>query len=82
MTVSHFSVFIKIQICAVFGPDKFSERGHTEPVEAFLDHFSVDCFDKIPALKAIYAENRVLKSRTVPQKSHESGQKSCIEKGK
>ena len=24
-------------------------------VEAFLDHFSVNCFDEIPALTAIYA---------------------------
>ena len=82
MRVSHFSVFLNIQICAVFGPDKFSERERTGTVEAFLDHFSVDCFNEIPALKAIYAENRVLKSVTVPQKSHESGRKTCIEKGK
>ena len=27
MTVSHFSVFLKLQICALFGPDKLSERG-------------------------------------------------------
>ena len=27
VTVSHFSVFRKIHICAVFGPDKFNERG-------------------------------------------------------
>ena len=27
----------------------------TPTVEAFLDHFSVDCFDEIPVLTAIYA---------------------------
>ena len=27
VTVSHFSAFLRIQICAVFGPDKLSERG-------------------------------------------------------
>ena len=30
MTVSHFSVFRKIHICAVFEPDKFNERGELE----------------------------------------------------
>ena len=55
VTVSHFCVFLNIQICALFGPDKFSECGCTRTEEAFLDHFSVDCFDEIPALKAIYS---------------------------
>ena len=27
VTMYHFSVFRKIHICAVFGPDKFNERG-------------------------------------------------------
>ena len=54
MTVSHFSDFLKIQICAVFGPDKLSERGSIGSLAR-----RVDCFDEIPALKqftgAIYA---------------------------
>ena len=50
MTVSHFSVFLKIQICAVFGPDKFSERGWIGSLAR-----RVDCFDEIAALKAMYA---------------------------
>ena len=65
MTVSHFSVFLKIQICAVFGPDKLSERGWIGSLAR-----RVDCFDEIPALKqftgAIYRfavqHNRVLTS--------------------
>ena len=52
MTVSHFSVFLRIQICAVFGPDKLSERGW---IGRLARH--VDCFDEIPALKAIYASS-------------------------
>ena len=48
-------VFRKIHICAVFGPDKFNERGELEASTASVlcsEHFSVDCFDDIPALKA------------------------------
>ena len=50
MIVSHVSVFLKIQICAVFGPDKLTGCG-------WIGGFArrVDCFDEIPALKAIYA---------------------------
>ena len=54
VTVSHFSVFLNIQICAVFGPDKLSEHGWIGSLTR-----RVDCFDGIPALKkftgAIYA---------------------------
>ena len=46
--------FLKIQICAVFGPDKLSERGWIGSLAR-----CVDCFDEIPAPKqftgAIYA---------------------------
>ena len=48
-SVSFFR-FLKIQICAVFGPDKLSECGWIGSLAR-----RVDCFDKIPALKAIYA---------------------------
>ena len=48
--VSHFSVFLKIEICAVFGPDKMTERGWIGSLAR-----RVDCFDEITALKAIYA---------------------------
>ncbi len=46
--------FPNIQICAVFGPDKLSERGWIGSLA-----WRVDCFDEIPAPKqftgAIYA---------------------------
>ena len=72
MTVSHFSVFRKIHICAVFGPDKFNERNWKPSSASVLcsEHFSVDCFDDIPALKASLGfavqRKRVLKSTAVP----------------
>ena len=50
MIVSHFSVFLKIQICPVFGPDKLTVRGWIGSLAR-----RVDCFDEIPALTAIYA---------------------------
>ena len=51
MTVSHFSVFLNIQICTVFGPDKLSERVWIGSLAR-----RVDCFDKMPAL-IIYRGN-------------------------
>ena len=50
VTVSHFSVSLNIQMFAVFGPDKLSERGWIGSLAR-----RVDCFDEIPALKAIFA---------------------------
>ena len=55
--------FPNIQICAVFGPDKLSERGWIGSLA-----WRVDCFDEIPALKQITGaciavqHNRVLTS--------------------
>ena len=42
-------------VCGVWNIHVGSERGRTGIVETYLDHSRVDCFDEIPALKAIYA---------------------------